>query len=353
MKNVFGIPFKNLAGLQNTLQRLSPKSVNILCFAILALAYFVCPSIGFAATFSLDSILGLQPGTLPPFPTAVTSLGGMVRRVTTDSFGWKNIFAGAAYLGGVWLTLSGLVNLKNHVTDPEREPMVKGLVRLGAAGLLFVLPAFLLYLTNTFYDTTAMPDQIEGFVGPTVNAAGSPSATTATLDTIMANFVRDLSGPVKYAVAIFSYIIGILFGMVGIGRLLRLDSGPKTALSTGTFGIFITSALLLLFAQFVVTIQITLFGIAGESVTSALAYNFGAPDLMARANNALNAVVGFIGIVGYISVLRGLLMVRSFADGDEKDISPAIIHMIGGAIAINLAFFVGLMEKTINLNLIN
>jgi hypothetical protein len=248
-----------------------------------------------------------------------------------------------AYIAGFVVAVTGLLKVKDHVVAPDRTPLSHGLWRLGAAGLLISLPvaAGLLMrtiLTNNVFGTTTAATTVP------MAMAASPS-----LDQMMINLITNIKAPMGFLIWSLSAILGLFFLVSAFVRMAKGagQDGPRGSLGSGTVGRVIIGAILLSLAATADIFTTTIFGGAGAQFSGMNIPGVAAPTL-ARAESVMAAILVFIQIIGFIAFMRGFLMLRALADGNNGvSTAAAATHIVGGAVAINISPALEIIQTTV------
>ena len=88
---------------------------------------------------------------------AQTNVDNVVTNFTDAIANFPKLITGLAYLAGITLGVLGVMKLKDHVENPQNNPLKDGAVRLAAGGSLLALPFLFNVMTGTISggDTTA------------------------------------------------------------------------------------------------------------------------------------------------------------------------------------------------------
>lgn len=145
---------------------------------------------------------------------------------------------------------------------------------------------------------------------------------------------------VKYV----SAIIGIV--MMGMAALKFKEVGDgRMKVSTPIFYMLLSGALFSLPGMLNVASQ-TIFahnalnGSVDLSMLPASATSGGA-----EATKVLKAVLLFIKLIGNIAFVRGLLLLKQAADGKEQTVGRGLMHILGGAMAVNIEMTYDMVSK--------
>ncbi len=277
------------------------------------------------------------------------TLGDMTNSFYNTLVSLQTFLSVLSYVLGTFFSITGLQQLRNNVDDPSRNPAHAFLLRLGAAGFFLFAPSGANMLVATLSGSDGVgktglvtaQDQVE----ITADTFGGPGAG---LDKAFGRFVVDIASPMlDNAIPIFAYVAGLTFMLIGLKRLaLANGDGPQAPGGLGTAGTFLVAAGLMAFGYVMYALQGTLMGTSVLFSNPIL--NVGSTDqaLNDRANQVMWAVFIFLRIVGYISVLRGLFMLRAAAEGGNVSMMAVMTHMIAGALLANGGMLIQTIQCT-------
>lgn len=272
---------------------------------------------------------------------AAGSLGTVVCNLYHGTASFPILLIAASYLFGIVLIVWGILKFKDYVVDPSRGSIWEGLSRMIAGGGMLALPMVADAASQTL-NLLIPSHQNTGFNG---TAAG------LGLDRMMADFLTSIFGPMDIIINFFGYVAGVILIMIGISRLLKsAQEGPRGPGGIGTLMTFITGGALLSFSPMISAFTMSLFN--GETTTiAALQYNAGLqPDEIAHIQAVISAMLQFVLILGLISFMRGIFIVRKVAEGDQQaSMMAGVTHLIGGALAVNLGPFLNAVQTTLGL----
>lgn len=270
-------------------------------------------------------------------------LGDMTNNLYNSLLHLQTFLSMLFYILGIFFSITGLQMLKAHVDDPGRNPLQGALLRLGAAAFFIFSPTFANMLVSSIGG---------GSVGGGAelvfsNAVNPGKATGDGLDTALVAFVQNFAGPFMDDLLPFiAYAAGLVLMLLGLKRLaLANGDGPQAPGGTGTMATFFVAAALMAFGYVMYTLQGSLFG-TNQISSNPLFTGSADGALTDRANNAMWGVFIFLRIVGYISVLRGLFMLRAAGEGQNVSMMAVMTHMIAGAMLANATAFVLMMQNT-------
>lgn len=257
------------------------------------------------------------------------------------------LFSAFAYIFGLVLGITGIQKLYEHVQSPQQTPPTEFIKRFIAGGAFFALPMVLEVVKNTItggmtmlYDTSGVPDNTSG----------------GGLDAMMVNFMKDILHPMWGVISGFTYLAGIILVIIGISRLLKsAQEGPRGPGGIGTIMTFLTAGMLLSLDTMLNNFSISLFEPAGGQAqvltNPVLAYTAG---MTANEVDHVRSVIGsallFMMVLGWISFVRGIFIIRDVAEGNQQaSMMAGITHMLGGALALNLGSVINAVQNTLGL----
>ncbi len=265
-----------------------------------------------------------------------------------------------AYMAGLVLGVWGILKLRDHVLNPSQTRLWEGISRLAAGGLFFALPVAIEVAKNTIvpggltavstvaavsgYNTTAAmgPDQ----------CAQTAAAGMGGLDSIFGCFMGDMMVPMHTVLNFFAFCAGMIFIMIGISRLLKSSQdGARGPGGLGTIMTFVMGAALMSYNSILAAASSTLFAVPITATDATLSYTVGmGGDEVAAAHTVVSSIIQFMIVVGLISFVRGLFIVRKVAEGDQQaSIMAGMTHIIGGAAAVNLGPLINAVQQTLGI----
>lgn len=305
-------------------------------------ALFAFPSVLEAMMQTIGD--GSAVGAPEEVPTGSSyGLGQIIQNIDNSFTDPGKLFGLIAYLFGIAFGLWSLVEFIKSADSPGQYPIRRPIMILLTGSALLSLPIIVEALRATF-------DTIDAFTYGQ-NGLGEVAAGPA-LDQIMARVVTNIHGPLITLIGEVSTIGGLAFMLVGIFRLMKsAQDGPKAPWGMGTIGTFLAASALLSIGSFMGGAQTSIFGTTVLNTYAVLSETEGMdPLVVSRANQAIQAVFMFVQIVGFISFVRGIFILRAYGEGDQQSsMSAGLTHIIGGAVAVNLTALVNAVQQTLGL----
>lgn len=273
---------------------------------------------------------------------AADTLGGMICNFLNNTSGAPGFFAGFSYMAGLICGFLFIIKLREHVENPNSIPIWDPLKRAVAAGAFFATPM----VVNAVKSLISTPDLYTN--GGTFNGESSGVGLDAMIVRLMSNTLE----PMVWATGWIGWLGGLIFVFIGISRLLKTEQeGPRGPTGIGTVTTFIIAGALFSLNSLVVFFNTTIFGDAHLDTNGALQYTQGLTDgAQDHVHAVISAIIGFSVIIGWISLVRGLFIVRGVSEGNSQaSMMAALTHLIGGALAINLGGVIMAVQNTLGI----
>jgi len=282
-----------------------------------------------------------------------SDLGSVICRLTRSSAGAPALLAAASYIFGITLSAWGIFKIKEHVLNPTQTSIWEGVARFIAGGSFLSLPFIVYSVRASVIEDGDLTDTSK--VTSYNNQGGGScdgGGDLGGLDDVLNCFMTDIYGPMNVIITVFGLIAGIILIMIGISRLIKgAQEGAKAPGGLGTILTFITGGVLLSITANVKAISTSLFG-EGEATTFAeLAYTEGmSAEEVQHANTVIASILMFLVIVGFISVVRGIFILRNVGEGGQQaSMMAAVTHLIGGGLAVNLGPLLTAVQTTLGI----
>lgn len=289
------------------------------------------------------------------------SLGDLICNTFANTSGFPVFLTGISYLIGLVFGLWGLFKIRDHVVDPMRTGLNEGVMRLLAGGAFFAFP----YLT-VILRSTILPTPLAALTAITTNTGYNETtptcggiltflglATGPSLDEAMGCFMNDILGPTHVVLNFFCTVAGMIFIMVGISRLIKSSQeGTRGPGGMGTIGTFIIGAILLSATTILRAASSSIFGSPVTTTFASMTYTTGMSVAETQAaHNVISAVLKFMLVIGMISFVRGIFIMRDVAEGKQQASTMAgMTHIIGGALAVNLGPLLNAVQATLGIS---
>lgn len=277
------------------------------------------------------------------------------------------------YISGLFLVFWGLLQLRDHLIAPDRAPISAPLKKLLVAGAFFAFPSVLDVVVNS------VSDNKDGLIGidPTLTMAcgagalggiiagigglfgGGGAPKGGGLDCMMIKLVGDLWSPVQIAVSIFCYLAGIIVVAFALRRMLdNMDKGARSPVGIGTLAMFAVGGALLSIDVIIRSISMSIFGDLFSGFKPVKLQLYGsltyAPGVGAAGIKSINSVITtvfmFSFLVGIISIVRGLFILKEVSNGGNASLMAGFTHLIGGGLAVNLGPVINAIQNTLGVS---
>lgn len=271
------------------------------------------------------------------------TLGGMVCNFLNGTSTLPGIFAGLAYTCGLICGFLAIMKLRDHVENPNSVPIWDPIKRFLAGGAFLATPMIVDAVITTIQGPGASYTTSGGNVARTAGGSG--------LDAMIVQLVGNLMSPTIFAASWVAWLAAFVFVFIGISRLLKSEQeGPRGPTGIGTFTTFMIAGALFSINSIVTFLNGTLFGNTTITPQGTLQYTAGLGTSVTHVHAVISAIIGFAVIIGWISVVRGLFIVRGVAEGNSQaSMMAGITHLIGGALAINLGAVIMAVQNTLGI----
>lgn len=285
------------------------------------------------------------------------SFGQLICSLTANTGLLPAFFAAVSYLFGLVMGIWGVMKIRDHVLNPQQTSVFEGISRLIAGGAFFALPFLVTVLANTF-DNGGVAGGITGYnfggaVAGWVAAivgGGTCPVGGLSLDGMLVCLITDILGPIHAIVSFFAFVAGMVFIMIGTSRLIKgAQEGAKAPGGLGTIMTFGIGGALISYNDIMRAASATFTGSSTTTTFATMNYTTGMTGAEVDAAHAVvSSIIKFMIIVGIISFVRGLFIVRSVAEGNQQaSMMAGVTHLVGGALAVNLGPVLNAVQATL------
>jgi hypothetical protein len=303
------------------------------------IAYFAS-----ARPYEAEGCLGIGFG-------GASTMGEVMCSITSSTGMFPAFLAGISYVIGLIFGFWGIMKIKAHVQNPQQVGLWDPVSRLLAGGAFLAMPFIVEVARSAFLPGLATvgvtaTSSITGYNNP---GGGSPAGG---LDQLLKFFMSDMMGPLYVGLNFFCMLAGIIFIMVGISRLIKTaQDGPKGPGGLGTIMTFVTGGALLSLQPLIRAFNASAFGTTTTKTYARLDYQ-SAMTIAERdaAHGTITAIIQFVIIVGLISFVRGIFIIRGVGEGSQgASIMSGITHILAGTLAVNLGPLLNAVQATLGL----
>lgn len=284
-------------------------------------------------------------GMLPITP----KLGDVICSAEMSAVGLPVFLFMISYIIGLFFGIWGLMKIRDHVLSPMQTGLSEGVTRLLAGGGFFALPFVAEIMTGSITPATLAVFQV-GPTNTTFNESLGACTGTNSLDQAFGCLMQDILIPSHTMINFFSTAAGLIFIMIGISRVIKsAQDGPKGPGGRGTIATFVTGGILISANAILRAVSASLFNNQVTSTYASLTYTGTMSAAETQATyNLISAVLKFMIIIGIISFVRGIFIIRDVAEGNQQaSTMAALTHIIGGALAVNLGPLLNAVQNTL------
>ena len=271
------------------------------------------------------------------------TLGGAICNTIFNTELAPGIITGFAYMAGLIAGFLGILKLRQHVESPSQVEIWDPIKRFVMGGAFFALPSV----------ATAVKRTIEGAQGTVAadSTGFNGSSSGVGLDAMIVNLMQNIDAPAIWIIGWFGWIAGLIFVFIGISRLMQTEQqGPRGPTGIGTITTFLIAGCLFSLNSIVTFLNGTVFGTDQIATNGTLQYTDGLGDASAHVHAVISAIIMFSIIIGWVSIVRGLFIVRGVSEGNSQATMMAgITHLIGGILAVNLGSVIMAVQTTLGI----
>lgn len=308
--------------------------------------------------FFYSSYGGGMDGLCNPVGGFVSNkLGATLCGVFTHAGAFPAFLSALSYLFGLVLGLWGILKIRDHVLNPNQTSVWEGVSRLVAGGMFFSLPVMIAIARSMM--TSTLSSGLATFAATSGYNEGDYDCDVSNgLDGALYCMMSDLLGPIHVVTNFFTFVAGIIFIMIGISRLTKsAQDGPRGPGGLGTMVTFLAGGALISYNELIRVFTGTLsFGSLGgllpiTSTYATLTYVEGMDEAETlHAHTVISAILKFMIVIGFISFVRGIFIIRGVAEGNnQSSVMAGITHLVGGALAVNLGPLLNAVQATLGI----
>jgi len=292
------------------------------------------------------------------------STGELICGIITHTGAFPAFLTAISYVFGLVFGVWGILKVRDHVLNPQQTNIFEGISRFLAGGAFFALPVIIEVLRNTL--TGGPAGTLSGILsllfggggggyttGYNTGAVGAcPGGAATSLDAMLICFTNDILGPISSLLTFFAFVAGVIFIMIGISRLIKgAQEGAKAPGGLGTMITFVIGGALISYNDLMraatVTFTDSATGVTMTNATMNYTTGLAGPEVDA-AHAVISAIVKFMIVIGIISFVRGLFIVRSVAEGNQQaSMMAGVTHIIGGTLAVNIGPVINAVQATL------
>lgn len=274
-----------------------------------------------------------------------SGLGSLMCNLFDSTSSFPTFLTTIAYFAGTAFGFWAILQFQEHVTNPQQTKLWDPFSKMLVAGGLFALPTIVSTVTES----------MTAGVAENTNAGFNESGdTTAGLDGMLSNLMVDVFEPFISLINWFGIVAGFILIFVGITRLMKsAQEGAKGPGGIGTIMTFIAGGALISFSPMISVFLDSMFNTSVSQTYAALTYTGGMEEggaALARSNTVIAAIMRFVLLLGLISIMRGIFIVRGVSEGSSQaSMMAGMTHIVGGAAAVNLGGIIQAVQTTLGI----
>ena len=296
----------------------------------------------------VDADFGVRTSQAAVFRASAMSFAAPLP--TCNLFG-SFIYA-VAYVAGVLYTATGIYMLRQHADNPGNMPMSKCMWRLIAGAGCLALPTVAGLLQASVVSSINSSGNVGCVATPAVVVS---QGSTSGLDKIFTNLFNNIVNPMQGLLSILSFVVGTFYVAKGLLRASKYGSDPRASSPQTIAAYLIIGSCLLTVGQLADVIMQSLFGLDATNVSqfSGVKWSDGGAADLKTFDLVVTSCLKFVQVIGMISFLRGWMIVKSSVEGSgQATIAQGATHIIGGAMAMNIAGMATILNNTFGLDVL-
>ncbi|NQZ13753.1 MAG: hypothetical protein HRT94_02860 [Alphaproteobacteria bacterium] len=300
------------------------------------------------AVSGVGGFFDVTPGVSSAGCTASGTLGALICNVFQSTSAFPFFLTMIAYFFGTVIGGWAIMKFQEHVINPQQVPAWDPFSKMLVAGGLFSLPTVVSAVYNSVRG--GITDYTNTGFNETIAAGGAGG-----LDVMLGRLMADAFVPMTTIINWFGLVAGFILVFIGISRLLKSSQeGARGPGGIGTIMTFVAGGMLISFSPMVSAFTTSLFLDSQVETIATLQYGTGAGGLsgtaLANAHTVISAIIKFVLVLGLISIMRGIFIVRSVAEGSgQASMMAGLTHILGGALAVNLGPLINVVQTTLGL----
>lgn len=282
------------------------------------------------------------------------TIGSVACAVMYHTAVFPAFLAAFSYLAGVALAIWAILKTKEHVLNPDRVSIWEPVSRFIAGGALMALPTLMNAAANTVafgqlpHTNTGFNEFGNGLLGPILPGVGGAGG----LDEVVSSLMEDTLGPMTILFTWFSICAGMVLVVIAIFRVMKsAQEGVRGPGGIGTLMTFLVGGALISLNPMIAAISASMFTNPVTYTYATLQYTDGmTADEVAHVHRVISAVLAFMIVVGWVSIIRGFFILREVAEGGQQaSMMAAVTHLIGGGLAVNLGPLLNAVQVTLGI----
>lgn len=262
---------------------------------------------------------------------------------------WASFFA-LCFLVGLFLVISGLIKLKE--AGERGQGVSDGFFRLFGGGVLLAIPNAAGATITTFYGiTNYQMNSGAGQVGAVQSCLQNSGGITCVAQNIAQNMVPpfvEVSFDIMFMIGVF--IIASTIYEIATNKASGRGDMPNGWFAKITLGALManTPNLFYLISQTLGDTNATINTFGFQSSSSMLSYQAnGGSAILQQYQALIGWVFQILVLFGVLSVWRGIMKLKSFADGSERSgIGSGLTHIVAGVLLANAKWTTCLVSST-------
>jgi len=298
-------------------------------------------------------LFGLMPPALAQYlypAVQAATLGGVFYNICANAAIFGPLLSWISYAGGAFFVVQGVHHFRLHSERPANAPLTTPLMLWFGAMCLLALPSVVGVLITSI--NFSFWGNFLVCTLPTGIGAGPGGAGTGTsLDEMMINFIADIKFPLLGLISMISIASGLYMIVRGLFKASKYGFDPKTHAMHLILINMLFGAILMTIGSNMYTITNSVFGPSPLPPGSVIQWS-SLGDVSPEFALAVQAALQFVQIIGAIAFVRGWMILKKVAEGNgQTTLAQGLTHILGGVLAINIFYFLTILDTTFHTHL--
>ena len=194
------------------------------------------------------------------------------------------------------------------------------------------------------------PRWAQGLLAASMALAASPALAAPDVGQMFANF-SDSATSIMRLVVWAGWLLGIIIGAKALLSLKEYsESGGRTQLKT-PIGLFLIGACLVAIPG-TISVATETMSLGQNTALEVFSDGGGTGGGVPGMDAAIRGVLLFVKLIGHIAFVRGFLILKRLAEGQQgAEMGRGVAHILGGAAAINITETIRILANTVGMPL--
>lgn len=277
-------------------------------------------------------------------PAFALTLGEVMCNSTHNFTPVTKIITGLAYIAGAIAIGRGLLMLAT-ITESRETKLHNPIMHLVGGAAMLAFPATMNLILHSIFN-------ISGGGGISACTGDLPSSASSGigLDGLMINLIGNIKDPMTFMLSAIAIVIGAFLVLRGLMKASKYGLDPKSNSVANILANLVIGAVLFAVGTSLGVLLNTMFGDSNIQSYNILSWS----NLLSTTGVdttqfqvAIYAALTFFQLIGFIAFIRGFLILKNAIEGSgQATMAQGLTHILGGVCAINIYYFLQVMDNT-------